>query len=124
MSRLPGILEDIAHLVGLPAALAVADRFGGRRLPGLVRMSPDHPLARCVGLQKAIRIAEYLGNERPEIPKFDARHRAIRNRRIREERALGATHAELAERYHLTDRWIRAILAEKDEPVEQIGFDW
>lgn len=77
-----------------------------------------------VGWEAARNIADEFGGERLEIPKGDGYWRHVRNQRMRRERAQGATRAELAARYHLTERQVTNILREGNSARTQTGFDW
>lgn len=114
---LPGVLADIARIAGFPAALAIAERWGGTRLyvPMADKLESDHPLVEVVGIDAARAIAEYLGGDRPEIAKADRYMTLRRNVLIRTERAQGYSQAALALRHHLSERQIRNILGEAEE---------
>lgn len=111
---LPGCLADIARIAGVPAALAVADRWGGVRLhvPLPTSLHAEHPLVLALGVDAAMRIAEYFAGERLEVPKADEWKLAARNAAIRQAYALGDSQSTLARRYALTERHIRNILGQ------------
>jgi hypothetical protein len=112
--ELPGCLADIARVAGLPAALAVARRWGGAYLyvPEPRFLKPGHPLVEAVELDAALRIAEYFPAQRLEVPKADAWHASCRNAAIRQAYALGESQTSLALRYKLTTRHIRNIVGD------------
>lgn len=64
---LPGALGEIAELVGLEAALAVAEAKGGMRAYISRRPKPDNWLTKAVGQEVADRIAEHFSNGRSGI---------------------------------------------------------
>ena len=113
---LPGILQEIAELIGLPATLALVRAYGGTRLYVPKRYDPDHPIIKHVGHAAAAKLAKtYGGLEHFDLPKGEIAVKAARDKQIRNERAEGATHAALAIRHHLTERQIRNILGPEDD---------
>lgn len=124
--KLPGVLSHIAALVGFPAAIKVAETFGGVKLTGIrcILNGQQHPLIDAIGLEDAITIARELTGEKVEVPKCDDYWRRIRNARICEERAQGATRPELARRYRLTERQITNILGETWTDERQVTLDF
>lgn len=119
--QLPGVLGEIADLVGVSAALALTERWGGIRLyvPNVrtLQSNREHPLILAVGLDAAVRIAQhYSGGEPIEVPKADSWRQAVRNALIQQERENGASQTELARRHHLTQRWVRQLLKEEESP--------
>lgn len=120
---LPSILQDMAELIGLPATLKLVEAYGGVRLYIPKRFDPDHPLVKLVGHAHAAKLCESYGGELHfDIPRAVAATRAARDARMRNDRALGATHRELALRYVLTERQIRNILGDDEEDDRQVGL--
>lgn len=87
---LPGILADIAALVGEDAALLVARAGGGRRvyIPKSAYLKPGHWLVDAVGMDKASVIADAIGGGELDMPQgpvgsrartHEAIHRALDN---------------------------------------------
>lgn len=120
---LPGVLQEIAELIGLPGTLKLVEVYGGVRLYVPKRMEQDHPLASLIGFDNAATLAATYGGELHfDIPRAVAATRAARDRRIRDDRATGRTHRELALRYGLTERQIRNILGDEGEDDRQVGL--
>lgn len=111
LGLLPGILREIAELIGLPGAMTLARAYGGVRLYVPKRYDPDHPLVKLLGHAAAAKLIEqYGGGEHFDIPLAANALRAVRNANIRRDRLMGATHRDLALRYAMTERTVRAIL--------------
>ena len=107
---LPGILREIAALIGLPATLILVRSYGGIRLYVPKQFDPSHPIVKLVGHEAAMKLVEtYGGDEHFDIPKGEIAVKAARDKQIRAERAGGATHARLAVKHDLTERQIRNI---------------
>lgn len=112
---LPGVLQDIAELIGLPSTLKLVEAYGGVRLYVPKKIDAEHDLSRLIGLEQATTLAEnYGGEDHFDIPRAVAATRAARDTCIRADRANGMTHRELALKNKLTERQIRTILG--DEP--------
>lgn len=60
MSSLPGLLGDIADIVGAELALEIARSHGGTRIEIPPRANPDHWLSKLVGMEKADQICRGL----------------------------------------------------------------
>lgn len=119
---LPGVLQEIADLIGLPATLALVRAYGGVRLWVPLNIDPDHPLVKLVGHAAAAKLVDiYGGQEHFDIPRALGATLAVRDKQIRAQRAEGATHRELALRHRLTERQIRNILG-PEEDDRQIGM--
>lgn len=73
MTRLSGILAEIASVAGEPAAVLLAARVGGQRVYIPARVSDGHWLVDCVGRQKADLICKHFsfggkGGQHVDIP--------------------------------------------------------
>ncbi len=118
---LPGVLQEIAELIGLPATLKLVESYGGVRLYVPKRIDDDHALARLIGLDNARLLSDAYGAEEHfDIPRAVAATRAVRDMQIRTDRKT-MTHRELALKYGLTERQIRNILQEEDDD-RQVGL--
>ncbi|AKH37279.1 MULTISPECIES: Mor transcription activator family protein [Nitrosomonas] len=122
-SLLPGILQEITALIGLPATLKLTQKYGGVRLYVPKHLPEDHVLADLIGLEAARKLAEHYGGlVHFDIPKADAIRIALRNSKIRAEWPT-LSQRQLALKYSLTERQVRKILAieQQDEP-RQMGL--
>jgi len=104
---LPGLLGEMARIVGVDVAIAVARRFGGRRLYIPQKMKRDNLLAKAVGMKAASIIARHYSGDTFEIP--SARH-SLRHYDARKHRAKGKSSAAIAEALGIGERQVRALL--------------
>lgn len=65
---LPGVLAEIAELVGNAKALQIAAHAGGTRVYFPSRVHPDHWLVQCVGLEATGKILERFAGDTCDIP--------------------------------------------------------
>ena len=64
IGMLPPLLQRVAALAGPTLAVQLAREFGGKRVYLPQRMFAHHPLAQCIGLAPAVRLAaEYAGED-------------------------------------------------------------
>ncbi len=114
-SLLPGILQEIAGLIGLPATLQLVRYYGGVRLYVPKRFDPDHVLVKVVGHAAAAKLVENFGGEDHfDIPLARAAVLAVRNASIRVE-YCELSQRQLALKYSLTERQVRNILTGVEE---------
>lgn len=79
-------------------------------------------MVELVGLDGFKNLVRAFGGSVIYIPKAESLERAARDKRIREE-FNGANHKELAAKYGLTERWVRAILLEKEGGQDGTDLD-
>lgn len=108
---LVGVLAELEGAVDREAALALAGRYGGRRVYVPETVTPQHPLARCIGESGAVWLCNTYGGRWVDVARCAHVERHLRNRRIAAARADGLTLRELGERFDLTPRQIINILA-------------
>lgn len=113
---MPPALRNIADRIGAPAALALARRWGGRRLYVPHRVGAEHAITETIGLEHARALSSLYAGEFLDIPRPDGVWRARRDAEIRAHRAAGWTMARLASTYALTVRQIHNIVAESGSP--------
>jgi len=123
----PVSLLEIVEIIGDAAALKLVEQFGGTtpRLPALRNISADQQLAQCIGLEALTKLAQETGGGRwLYIPRCAKGLREARNREIT--RLYSPPHdvpvAELARRYHLSDRQIWNILGSTVVDDRQAGL--
>jgi len=108
--QLPGVLQEIASLIGPENAVKLAQTYGGVRLYVPKRMKPDHPLAELVGFENACALSTAFGGlANLSIPRFEELIREARNRAILKDRSQGMSIRELALKYRLTEKHIHNI---------------
>lgn len=105
-------LEELVRALGLPAALRLAERFGGTRvyLPRPEAMHVEHPVAAAVGLEAARALCRLWRQEQPYIPRALLILRHERDRALLED-AGELSVARLARKYGLAERQVYYILA-------------
>ncbi len=85
---LPLLLQEIAEVAGLPAALALAEARGGNRvyLPRPEQLDEDHWLVKAVGREAAIKICKHYflpgGRTELDLPRGPTGSRANQWRRL------------------------------------------
>lgn len=105
---LPGVLREICGLVGLHDTLKIVQHFGGTRLYIRQQFDPTHPLVALIGHAQATKLWTLKSGD-VDIPKAEIAIKAVRDKRIRQERIGGIELARLAIKYHLTERQISNI---------------
>lgn len=108
---LPESLAEVVDVIGLEQALRLVDAFGGVRVYVPERMTPEHILVRVIGHNSAWQLASHFGGEQLSVPRCVSGLRSVRNAQIRRERQAGASPAQLALRYGMTERQVYSILA-------------
>lgn len=108
--ELPETLREIAEVAGLPAALAIAEHWGGIRLDMPATPDGTHRLAAVVGMQAAAQLAEEYQGEQLDIPRAAKALRQVIYQTIAQRYADGASAAQLAREYGCTERWIYVIV--------------
>lgn len=119
---LPLGMQEIADAIGVPAALALIQAFGGVGLYVPKRFDPEHGLCALIGPAALIKLIEIRGGEAVEIPRALASARAERDACMRRDRSMGASQRELALRYQMTERHVRNRLQREEEDDNQIGL--
>lgn len=112
LDDLPATLQEVAELVGLPATIALVERWGGIRVfvPRADNLHEAHPLVQALGPEAARKLAEYFDGSELPVPRAAAALRRLRDETIRAARGE-APAARLAREHGLTERQIYAIWA-------------
>jgi hypothetical protein len=109
---LPGILREIADLVGEAGAIAIASRFGGTRVYFPAKAEEKHWLVECVGRAAADKLCDHFAvdgrGQRIEIPlyvggTFRQLVRAVAQR-VHELDGAGASSTEIVRKVGITQR--------------------
>lgn len=111
---LPPLLQDFERIIGLAATLDLVRAYGGLRIyiPTPARVRPDHPIAKIIGVESLMALAEVYGAEDHfPLPKAERAILAVRNARIARAYETHKTARELAAVHHLTERQVERILA-------------
>lgn len=110
-SWLPATLRTIADVAGLDAALALAERYGGRRVKLPSRFRPGSWLDEAVGEEAAKAIIGHFGTTPLDIPLGGggsyAQMRRQLNARFEQLEAEGAPAARIAAELGITERAVR-----------------
>jgi hypothetical protein len=105
LSRLPGILGEIADVAGEVAALKLAQARGGTEMK--ISGRAGGVLAQIVGDEAAAKIAELLGPEKYTIPMASVRGRAARQAALAKAMAEGTSSNAAALQHDVHERTAR-----------------
>ena len=111
---LPPLLQDFERLIGLAATLDLVRARGGLRIfiPTPARVTPEHALAKIIGVEALLELANEFGGEAHfALPKAVKALLAVRNSRICDAYATHKTVRELALEHRLTERQVERIVA-------------
>ena len=97
-AELPPLLQEVAELTSVSAALTLALHFGAERMYIRQVMAADHPLAQAVGLDHARAIAAQYGGDYVTWPAATAALRRHEARRLRRAAATAALRRHEARR--------------------------
>lgn len=107
---LPGVLAEIASVIGLDGALTIAEARGGARLSIPARVREDSPLAQIVGMAQARLLSEYYTSGRGavelNVPLGPTGARAAMKRAIRRLIDEGCSIDEIACRLRISSRTV------------------
>ena len=101
--------DELAGLIGEEGLRRLATRRGGRRLYIPSKVRPLHWLALLLGQDAADALAFRYGGDRIVIPELGLA-RATRNEEIRRCHAAGASAADVADRFGLSERQVWRVL--------------
>ncbi len=132
---LPPLLDEIAQVAGLRAALALSCDYGGGRVYIPARVGETHWLVRCVGREAADKICAHFSatihNERERsshgvaliVPLGD--HAFYQRARAAAERLTddGKSQNEIARQIGVSIRTVRRVQARKRDIDRRAGFD-
>jgi len=79
-----------------------------------LEMIPDgfyRKIAAAIGVDNLVKLTEIAGGTTIYLPKTDSLLRPVRDANIKAE-FNGFNHIELAQKYNVTDRWIRQLCGE------------
>ena len=124
---LPPLLEEIAEVAGIDAALAIADAKGGQQVFIVAHLRPGNWLIQAVGLDKAKLISDHFCSGRLRqkltIPLGPAgSYQAFRRRTVRaleEAASRGASANEMAAAAGVTTRAVHRFRARRRQHNNQ-----
>jgi Mor family transcriptional regulator len=128
LDALPESLRRLAELVGMPAALALVEGWGGIDVyvPKPENLDATHPLARAMGLAAARKLAAEYPGEALEIPLARGIAHAARLADVARRTAAGESEAQIARSYRVTKRWVRMLrarLREDNDGRQRVLFE-
>lgn len=105
-------LNEIVEACGHQAAIAITRAFGGRQLsvPNPDRMTEEHPIALCIGLTAARKLAKAKPGERLEIPSEINAVLELRNEAVVKAFDEGASVRSISFDQGISRKWVRNIL--------------
>lgn len=111
--RRPNFLLEIAEQLGEAAALRLSFDLGGTRqyLPRAEHLTPEHPLARSLGLAKARELCSTFGPGHVMIPLGDSASLGRRRRVVYDALAKGLSLNKTARQAGTTRRTVERIKA-------------
>lgn len=109
---LPPKLREVAQVVGVEAAIRLAEHWPGIRLFVPQRVHIKHPIALAIGLTAAEKLAAHYGGETLTVPANTRFRRAMRNAQILAEYRAGASGSQLARKYGLHENHVYALVAQ------------
>ncbi len=104
---LPPFLQELAELIGVAAAIAVARKWGGRRLYCPQTLSRDHELVKLIGRQRAELLCQRYTREHLDIPSARAYLRWYDARRYK---AQGRSNSWIARELRINVTHVRTLL--------------
>jgi Homeodomain-like domain len=111
---LPGILQEIADIIGTAGALQIASRYGGTRVyfPASSFIG-KHWLVECVGQEAADKLCDHFAvdgrGQRIDIPLFGGTYRQLTRsiaERVHKLHVDDASSTEIARRLGITQRTV------------------
>ncbi|NMG46746.1 hypothetical protein GO613_01305 [Azoarcus communis] len=104
-----GLLEDLGAVMGTEATLRLIAVFGGASLYVPQRATNEHPISWVVGKAPFVRLVEAFGGDVLSLPDNSDYERLRRWRRVVRLLAKGATVADVATTFQVTERTVRNI---------------
>ena len=108
---LPPLILDFERIIGLQAAIEIAERWPGVRLFIPANPGQDHPISLCIGWAKARDLAAEYGGEYVLVPKLGRYWKARRNAVMLERYRAGETARKLALEYGLREDTVYDLVA-------------
>lgn len=122
--QLPGVLAEIASVIGAGAALAIAARAGGTRTYLPARVNDGHWLVETVGREAADKLCAHFAidhrrGQRIDIPLFGGSYKQLQrliNERLDKLEAEGASSQQIARTTGITQRTVHRHRARRRRP--------
>lgn len=114
---LPESLRDIAQIIGLPKALALAERLGGTRIRIPVKYRDDHYIVPIMGHKAWASFWYEFQGQHMDLPRNAAYLRNLRDQQICAEYYGQRTAGQIALRYQMTERTVYKIVSDMHDPM-------
>jgi len=116
--QLPGILNEIAEVLGSKIALMISDEFGGMKIY-LAKWSGDEgkqgrsisTLIKCIGENATKQLCQLYGGSHITIPSCKSLVKKMRDKAICTEVSRGVKREDIVRKYGISDRRIRSIVS-------------
>lgn len=109
---LPPVAREIAEAIGITAAMALVEHWGGTRLCVPHRIDGEHELARVLGREAALGLVTHYRGETLQVPRAAAAMReALYRQIVREYDGGEKTARQLAREHRVTERWIYYLVS-------------
>lgn len=118
MERKNGVLEDICAEIGYGATTALVAWFGNSNLYVPEDVSPQHPIAKAIGIRPAQRLSAAWGGETLWVADGAAETRDRRDRAVAVLLGQGKGAKDIAKEVGLTERRVQQIRVR----LEQTGL--
>ncbi len=106
----PPLIKTIADSIGDDAAITLFVRFAGRHLRIPMAPNQNHIIDQAIGSDKANILRRLFSGETITIPSGGLLLIKLRNKRIISDYQTGMIQADIATKYHLTERQINNII--------------
>jgi hypothetical protein len=104
--------ESLKALLGVPALVALAERFGGRRLYVPQSLGPGHEIAQAIGPEAAAKLVRRYSLAFIRVP-------LARELRARHYRAAGLSNGDIASKLGITETGVDKLFARMQRPPEK-----
>lgn len=115
----PTRIQEIAEYIGEDLALTLFINYAGRHLAIPKIGTLDNSIESLIGDEAAQRLFYYFGGEVLQIPNGKQMLVDLRNPEIFKDWAGGMTQADIATKYHLTERQINKIIWQQKGTVKK-----
>lgn len=103
------LTESLKALLGVDALVALAERFGGRRLYIPQTIGPEHEIAAAIGTEEAAKLSRRYSLAYIRVP-------LARDLRARHYRARGLSNGEICSKLGITETGVDKLFARMDRP--------
>lgn len=112
LSSYSTLVADLEGVIGMDATARLCELWPGIPIRVPAKMTPDHVIAREIGIEKGRALSAAFGGAQITPPRLRQVAREARNRSIIEARRAGATVESIARRHEMTVRQVYNVLAD------------